>query len=323
MFSKSIDHRVRRVSQVVVQALESRQLLSMTVPGPGSYAYIDERGYEQIYIPNSPLVFVSDLAPGEPPPPGHYAIISTESEAPVNEEYMPVEKNPDFSRYFTAINEDGEEQIFDLGEGEIGFHAFSAETNASNLQILSYLPEPTDLTGLRSREENWTVFPGQVGIAIAPPTTSPYPLQYASSETDVNQGPIDTDAVVPGPGEDGLPVIFVGGHLSDEGHSAIVRDGEVAWVIGEHHQDAGHINDGVPSNDDTLGGGTGNDSITGGTGSDSMIGGTGSDSMIGGNNDDTFFANDVILDTIDGGAGNDTAFRDALLDVVSNVEVLA
>lgn len=74
---------------------------------------------------------------------------------------------------------------------------------------------------------------------------------------------------------------------------------------------------------DTLGGGAGDDTLGGGTGNDSITGGTGSDSMIGGNNDDTFFANDGILDTIDGGAGNDTAFRDALLDVVSNVEVLA
>lgn len=74
---------------------------------------------------------------------------------------------------------------------------------------------------------------------------------------------------------------------------------------------------------DTLGGGTGDDTLGGGTGEDTITGGTGSDSMIGGNNNDTFAAKDDILDTIDGGAGDDSAVRDALLDIVSNVEVLA
>lgn len=71
--------------------------------------------------------------------------------------------------------------------------------------------------------------------------------------------------------------------------------------------------------EDSLLGGSGNDTLRGGAGNDTLIGGAGDDSLSGGNGDDTFFALDGHADTLNGGAGTNTAHVDAL-DVLTNIE---
>jgi RNA polymerase sigma factor (sigma-70 family) len=80
--------------------------------------------------------------------------------------------------------------------------------------------------------------------------------------------------------------------------------------------------------DDGLFGDAGNDSLYGDDGSDSLTGGAGGDYLSGGNGNDFFTAHDNEVDTIDGGAGWDTASIDkkewwefwATQDNTSNVE---
>ncbi len=70
---------------------------------------------------------------------------------------------------------------------------------------------------------------------------------------------------------------------------------------------------------DYLDGGSGNDSIVGSNGNDVLIGGLGNDTMEGGNQNDTFYAKDVLVDLIKGGAGSDLAEYD-IDDVLDSIE---
>src|SRR5581483_8993312 len=64
------------------------------------------------------------------------------------------------------------------------------------------------------------------------------------------------------------------------------------------------------SGDDLLIGGDGNDSLVGGLGNDTLTGGPGRDMLYGQGGNDTIYAKDGRTDTLDGGAGFDTAQRD-------------
>jgi uncharacterized delta-60 repeat protein len=87
--------------------------------------------------------------------------------------------------------------------------------------------------------------------------------------------------------------------------------------------DGGSGNDKITANflDNTINGNAGNDSIFGSSGNDSITGGPGADQLFGQDGNDTIQAKDDTRDSIDGGAGTDTAIRDVGLDLVSNVEV--
>jgi hypothetical protein len=95
--------------------------------------------------------------------------------------------------------------------------------------------------------------------------------------------------------------------------------------------DGGAGNDSLGGDDyaDTLAGGAGDDYITGGGGDDTISGGdgndqldgtTGRDIVNGDGGNDYITATDSEADTIDGGADTDTAYYDAYLDTVTNVE---
>lgn len=70
---------------------------------------------------------------------------------------------------------------------------------------------------------------------------------------------------------------------------------------------------------DRLYGDAGSDRLWGGTGNDYLHGGSGTDSLFGEQDDDTLSARDGEADVVDGGAGNDAALVDALLDDLVNV----
>ncbi|HEX3356667.1 MAG TPA: calcium-binding protein [Tepidisphaeraceae bacterium] len=70
----------------------------------------------------------------------------------------------------------------------------------------------------------------------------------------------------------------------------------------------------------TLLGEGGNDSIHGGMGDDSLIGGPGNDQLFGGMGNDTLIGNDGQKDTLNGGAGTDTAKKDPI-DIVTSIEI--
>ena len=69
----------------------------------------------------------------------------------------------------------------------------------------------------------------------------------------------------------------------------------------------------------TLIGNAGNDTLTGGSGNDALDGGTGLDQMNGNDGNDTFYAQDGLIETLRGGAGNDTILtrdkKDKLFDI--------
>jgi RNA polymerase sigma factor (sigma-70 family) len=86
-------------------------------------------------------------------------------------------------------------------------------------------------------------------------------------------------------------------------------------LSGEYDNDNLYGGDGADNlsggtGDDGLFGDAGADSIYGGDGSDSLTGGAGQDYLSGGNGNDFFTAHDDEVDTIDGGAGWDTASID-------------
>ena len=66
---------------------------------------------------------------------------------------------------------------------------------------------------------------------------------------------------------------------------------------------------------DVLDGGSGNDTLTGGAGDDDLTGGAGADSLTANDGTDFLHANDGEADTLlSGGAGDDTAYYDLVLD---------
>jgi Ca2+-binding RTX toxin-like protein len=74
-----------------------------------------------------------------------------------------------------------------------------------------------------------------------------------------------------------------------------------------------------------LKGGAGNDTLYGGAGNDTLDGGSGRDMLFGQDGNDTLLAKDGRTDSLDGGAGFDTAQRDnsaTIKDQVLNIEVL-
>jgi Ca2+-binding RTX toxin-like protein len=73
--------------------------------------------------------------------------------------------------------------------------------------------------------------------------------------------------------------------------------------------------------DDCAWGEAGNDKLSGSTGRDRLDGGTGHDRISGGSGDDTIYARDNTSDSIDCGAGNDTAYVDRR-DLVKHCEVV-
>ncbi|HSI33898.1 MAG TPA: choice-of-anchor D domain-containing protein, partial [Tepidisphaeraceae bacterium] len=75
-----------------------------------------------------------------------------------------------------------------------------------------------------------------------------------------------------------------------------------------------------PGND-TVDGDSGDDSLAGEGGDDQLAGQSGNDTLLGGTGDDAFITNDLAADTLDGGAGTDTATADLLLDSISNIEL--
>jgi uncharacterized repeat protein (TIGR01451 family) len=72
---------------------------------------------------------------------------------------------------------------------------------------------------------------------------------------------------------------------------------------------------------DSLDGGAGKDALWGGAGNDRLVGGSGKDTFLGGLGRDTIYARDGIAETVDCGAGRDTAYVDKN-DKVRNCEVV-
>ena len=70
---------------------------------------------------------------------------------------------------------------------------------------------------------------------------------------------------------------------------------------------------------DVLNGAGGADDLWGGNGSDTLIGGSGLDSLYGEDGDDTLRSRDASQDTVNGGAGSDSADRDAR-DQIRSIE---
>ena len=73
----------------------------------------------------------------------------------------------------------------------------------------------------------------------------------------------------------------------------------------------------------TLEGDDGNDTIFGGGGNDTLVGDDGSNQLFGQDSNDSLDGANGVRDTLDGGAGSDTASRDTsggVNDVVSNIE---
>jgi Subtilase family/RTX calcium-binding nonapeptide repeat (4 copies)/Domain of unknown function DUF11 len=73
---------------------------------------------------------------------------------------------------------------------------------------------------------------------------------------------------------------------------------------------------------DVLRGGNGNDTLNGGSGNDILIGEAGLDRLFGGTGNDTIRAQDGRRDTIDCGAGRDTAYVDRIDRVAKNCETI-
>lgn len=101
--------------------------------------------------------------------------------------------------------------------------------------------------------------------------------------------------------------------------------GPVNYLLGGAGGDDLHADPDPIYNGDRLEGGTGWDQLEGGSGLDEMVGGDGRDEIRGGDerdprDGDTIHADDGHKDTVDCGGGNDTAYVDAGLDVVSGCE---
>ena len=62
---------------------------------------------------------------------------------------------------------------------------------------------------------------------------------------------------------------------------------------------------------DRLYGVQGSDTLIGGGNDDTLVGGPGPDVLIGNRGDDLFIAQNMIVDTLDGGRGNDRGLLDA------------
>jgi len=142
-------------------------------------------------------------------------------------------------------------------------------------------------------------------------------------------GPAD-DNFVGGPGNDTAD-------FSDRGYSLNVtlndQPDDGPRTVREHdnvHSDIEHVlggrgNDLIVGNPaaNHLVGKAGNDTICGGGGNDTLDGGTGSDQLFGQEGDDQLLAKDLTRDTVDCGPGNDSAERDAGVDVVNSVETVS
>jgi hypothetical protein len=71
--------------------------------------------------------------------------------------------------------------------------------------------------------------------------------------------------------------------------------------------------------DDSIYGGAGNDALMGNAGNDEIDGGPGRDQIVGNDGNDVFTCIDLLKETIDGGAGHDTAYADTQ-DVLTSIE---
>ena len=109
----------------------------------------------------------------------------------------------------------------------------------------------------------------------------------------------------------------------NDGNDTVFGEGGVDTLEGGNNNDT---MDGGPDGDNVVGG-DGDDTLHGGDGNDDVNGGTGTDGIFGDNNDDYLRAKDGIADTVNGGAGADTAELDRSCfgffcnDVDSNAEV--
>ena len=95
-----------------------------------------------------------------------------------------------------------------------------------------------------------------------------------------------------------------------------------SWIIGATI-DGGEGNDNLTggNGNDTLKGIAGNDTIRGGNGNDMIDGGTGCDMLYGDAGNDTLYAREKAVDTLDGGAGTDSAKCD-MTDTRKDIEKL-
>jgi Ca2+-binding RTX toxin-like protein len=120
-----------------------------------------------------------------------------------------------------------------------------------------------------------------------------------------------------GPFPDGYDSI-----LGGDGNDSIIGDGGDDTINGEAGNDT--INGGAGH--DSLTGGNDADTIVGSTGNDTIFGGLGADSLVGQDGDDHFYDNsavesDGVIDTLDGGSGDDTAEEyDKDLDILTSIE---
>jgi Ca2+-binding RTX toxin-like protein len=106
----------------------------------------------------------------------------------------------------------------------------------------------------------------------------------------------DIEVIVGGSGNDHL-------YLNFNGAGTLYGNGGNDTLVGSNYGDV-------------LWGGAGDDSIKAGGGNDTLYGGDGADRLAGGDGNDTVYSSDASKDSLDGGAGTNTLYKDNL-DVIS------
>lgn len=138
------------------------------------------------------------------------------------------------------------------------------------------------------------------------------------SGADTLSGTSGADTITGGDGND---VIF--GRVGNDLLSGDIGRDSITGGPGDDTISGGQGRDTLVGGEgqDWMGGGKMDDYLDGKGGNDTLVGGLGADTLVGGDGNDTFLANDAASDTLDGGAGFDSASVDPLLDSVVNIEL--
>jgi hypothetical protein len=135
-------------------------------------------------------------------------------------------------------------------------------------------------------------------------------LIFGNGGNDRLAGSAGHDYLIGGEGRDRL--------YGDDGNDVLVGGSGVDRIWGGTGHDVLAGN----ASADKLYGEDGNDSIYGGDGNDLMDGGVGLDYLYGQDGDDTLYSRDSTYDSVNGGAGTDTARVDPTFDAIESLETL-
>ena len=154
-------------------------------------------------------------------------------------------------------------------------------------------------------------------------------IAATNSVVDIFYGNQGDDTLIGGSGNDSLyggkgnNVLY--GGLGDDSLKAGTGDSTLAGNQGNDTLVAGTGSDSLMGGqgNDVLRGGTGDDTMNGGQGNDTITAGLGNNSISGGAGNDTIFCRNGFIDTVDGGAGTNSAQYDDgpnIFDVVTNIQ---